>query len=77
MLFQLSHPLVERAHRSLNQPMASIRALRGIMALDAGDTSKAALHFRKALEIAGPDGIFSDRPIAQRYGELLSRKWAE
>lgn len=50
---------------------ADSRTLRGLFALEAGDTAKAAELFTEALRIAGPDGRFTDRPIAERYLELL------
>lgn len=50
---------------------ANSRTLRGLFALEAGDTAKAAELFAEALRIAGPDGRFTDRVIAERYLELL------
>jgi Tfp pilus assembly protein PilF len=50
---------------------ANSRTLRGLLALESGDTAKAAELFAEALRIAGPDVRFSDRTIAERYLELL------
>lgn len=53
------------------RPEAELRALRGIMALEQGDTAAARHHLEGALQIAGPDNYFQDRIIAERYLELL------
>jgi hypothetical protein len=50
---------------------ASWRSLRGLCALESGDTAAAQKHFEEALRVAGPQAQFIDRPIAERYLELL------
>jgi tetratricopeptide (TPR) repeat protein len=52
---------------------ASLRSLRGLLALEQGDTKAAATHFRAALRQAGPSEPFPDRPIVERYLQLLTR----
>jgi hypothetical protein len=46
--------------------------LRGIMALEAGDTKRAREIFDATLKEAGSEHFFSDRRIAQRYLDLLN-----
>jgi len=48
-----------------------LRVLRGLLALEQGDTGMALIHFEGALRRAGPEP-FPDRPIAERYVQLLS-----
>ncbi len=55
----------------LKNEMCNAIALRGILALESGDTSAALAHFERAISLAGSDFVFSDRPIVQRYLELL------
>jgi len=55
----------------LARPEAELLTLRGIMALEYGDTAAARKHMQAALHLAGPDLFFIDRPIAERYNELL------
>ncbi len=50
---------------------APLLALRGLLALEQGDTSAATRHFRDALRTPGPQGMFPDRPIVERYLQLL------
>jgi hypothetical protein len=50
---------------------APLLALRGLLALEQGDTRAAAMHFLRALSTPGPQGQFSDRPIVERYVQLL------
>jgi len=47
-----------------------LRSLRGLLALEQGDTGKAAKSFGDALRTVGP-AFFPDRPIAARYARLL------
>jgi hypothetical protein len=51
---------------------AGLRVLRGLLALEQGDTSAAATHFREALRMADPREDFRDRPLVERYVQLLS-----
>jgi tetratricopeptide (TPR) repeat protein len=51
---------------------APLLALRGLLALEQGDTRAAAAHFRKALSTQGPQGQFPDRPIVEQYLRLLN-----
>jgi hypothetical protein len=46
-------------------------ALRGIMALEAGETKQARTIFESVLKESSDNPFFSDRPIAARYLELL------
>ena len=66
-------PLIEavQGFRQTAQPRAEWRTLRGLFALEFGDTAKAQEHFAEALRSAGPHLSFPDRPIAERYLELL------
>jgi tetratricopeptide (TPR) repeat protein len=50
---------------------AGLRTLRGLLALEHGDTSRAAAHFDAALRRAGPAEFFPDRPLVERYLRLL------
>jgi hypothetical protein len=52
-------------------PHGAIRVLRGLLALEQGDTAAAAGHFEEALRRAGPTEVFSDQPLAVRYLRLL------
>jgi hypothetical protein len=56
------------------QMTAEFRLLRGLIALERGDNAAAADHFERVLTDAGPWVPFPDRPIAQRYLELLRKK---
>ncbi|MBM3996916.1 MAG: hypothetical protein FJ303_22615 [Planctomycetes bacterium] len=49
------------------------KTLRGILALEAGDTKRARAVFDETLKEAG-DRFFSDRRIAKRYLELLNEQ---
>lgn len=57
-----------------NQRVQSLdlMVLAGITALEAGDTARARQALREVLRLAGPDR-FHDRPIAERYLELLDQ----
>lgn len=50
---------------------ANWRSLRGLFALESGDTAAAETHFADALRLAGPEMPIIDRPIVERYLELL------
>ncbi len=49
----------------------NLLALRGVVNLEAGDTVRARAAFQQAVDSAGPEFYFPDRPIAERYLELL------
>jgi hypothetical protein len=54
--------------------VAEYQTLRGLIALEAGDTATAAKYFQKALDTGGtgPAPLFFDgRPVAARYLQLL------
>jgi hypothetical protein len=53
------------------RPEAELRTVRGIMALEQGDTAAARQHLEGALQVAGPMLYFQDRALAVRYLELL------
>lgn len=61
---------MDRVNLVLNE-LGNALTLRGILALEAGETEAALVHFERALSTAGPYFNFSDRPIAQRYLDLL------
>lgn len=67
----LSATAMVRTREELIRPEADLLTLRGIMMLEYGDTAAAHKHFQAAIERAGPDTYFLDRPIAVRYLELL------
>jgi hypothetical protein len=50
---------------------AELRTLRGMMALEYGDTAAARRFLDATLRMAAPDVFFPDRPIAERYLQLL------
>ena len=54
--------------------LADLRLLRGVLALEAGDTSAAATYFEGSLRIAGNLVDFPDRRIAERYLEQMRDK---
>ena len=56
---------------SLRNELCNAITLRGILALEAGDTAPALVFFERALAVAGNDFGFSDQPLAQRYRDLL------
>lgn len=55
------------------QATANLHLLRGLMALEEGDTVAAAKDFQACLELSS-NIYFPDRPIAERYRELLARQ---
>jgi hypothetical protein len=63
--------LLDAKAQSMVRPIADNLTLRGIMALEQGDTAAARSHLRAALKMAGPGVFFVERPIAERYVELL------
>ena len=50
---------------------APLQALRGLLALEQGNTAAATRHFQRSLRTQGPQGQFPDRPIVERYLRLL------
>jgi tetratricopeptide (TPR) repeat protein len=52
--------------------LAELRMLRGILALEQGDTASAALLLREARDFLGPLH-FADRPVLLRYLELVTQ----
>jgi hypothetical protein len=61
---------VSNAHYDLFNAMT----LRGIVALEAGETEHARDLFQATLNEAGSEHFFSDRPIARRYLDLLNQQ---
>jgi hypothetical protein len=59
-----------KAHNDL----FNTKTLRGIVALEAGDTNQAREIFQTTLREAGSEHFFSDRPIARRYLDLLNQQ---
>jgi tetratricopeptide (TPR) repeat protein len=56
--------------------VSSLRAFRGVVALEEGDLATATQYFQKALELVPSDGVgtrfdFDGRAVAQRYLALL------
>jgi hypothetical protein len=80
-LFYLNLPeRVETLMQSAKErrDVADLRLIRGALALESGDTKQAARHFRMSADIVPPllpiALAFTDRPIAQRYLELLEAR---
>jgi hypothetical protein len=63
--------------KELQQPakaqmeVAELRLIRGLLALESGDTTAAAKHFQGCLAILPAYLNFPDRPLARRYLDLL------
>src|SRR5262249_50631366 len=61
-------------HFVLN-PQALDRAerltVRGILAMEVGNSVAALNHFQEALNLAGPQRLFAGRGVAERYTQLL------
>jgi hypothetical protein len=54
--------------------IADYRVIRGMIALDEGDTATAVKSFRRARNAGGQEGIeFESKPIAVRYLELIKQ----
>jgi tetratricopeptide (TPR) repeat protein len=53
---------------------SELRLIRGLLALEAGDTAAAAKYFQACLRIVPPAVDFPDRVLARRYLELLEVK---
>jgi tetratricopeptide (TPR) repeat protein len=73
-LFRETADLVGTSH--VNDLMHCERlTVRGILAVEAGRTREALEHFQEALKLAGPERLFMDRGIAERYAQLLQGKY--
>jgi tetratricopeptide (TPR) repeat protein len=59
----------------MNHDLFNTLTLRGIAALESGDTKRARAIFQATLDEAGNTHYFSDRPIARRYLDLLEEQW--
>jgi hypothetical protein len=57
----------------LRDQQGALAALRGLLALEQGNTQAAREHFRRALRTQGPQTFFANRPIVDRYLELLNK----
>jgi hypothetical protein len=55
--------------------LCNVMTLRGIAALESGDTKKARDIFESIFIETGADFRFSERPIAVRYRQLLNEQW--
>ncbi len=62
---------LQRAIDLWSEPVGQMLMLRGIMALEQGDTAAAKKHLEAAWLWIGHDVMFADRPIVERYLELL------
>ncbi|MCS7044909.1 MAG: hypothetical protein NZO58_00995 [Gemmataceae bacterium] len=72
LLAPMAHLLhAEDQYQQLMGLRGNQRTLRGLAALELGDTAAAESHFAAALREGGASPYFFDRPIAQRYLELL------
>ena len=58
----------------LLQKAAELYLVRGLLALEKGDVNLAAAYFQKTLDLVGTTVFFPDRPIAQRYLELIRKQ---
>lgn len=73
-VFVWSNPAAMQAlgdYDQLVRQRSDLRTLRGLFALEVGDVAQAEGHFAEALRGAGPSVDFIDRPIAERYLELI------
>lgn len=71
---RLDAMLAEEAYVRTLMAASPLRTLRGVFALEQGDTVGAREHFQRAINPAGPQLPFVDRPIAARYLELMETK---
>ncbi|MCI0380767.1 MAG: hypothetical protein L0215_24555 [Gemmataceae bacterium] len=72
-----SDAVLQGLNASLENTMrqaADWRVLRGILALEGGDIAKAKQLFEQSLKITDTEIHFADRPIAERYLELIARQ---
>ena len=75
---QPPHPFIEAYVRrkvlnDQHNDLSNTITLRGIIALEAGNTEHARGLFQRALDEAG-DHSFAERPIARRYLDLLNEQ---
>jgi tetratricopeptide (TPR) repeat protein len=59
---------------SQHNELSNAITLRGIMALEAGNTEHARTLFQRAIDEAGDTYYFTERPIARRYLDLLNEQ---
>jgi tetratricopeptide (TPR) repeat protein len=64
----------QNAARVVLQKAAELHLVRGLLALEKGDVDKAAGYFQKTLDLVGNTVFFPDRPIAERYLELIRKQ---
>lgn len=57
--------------REYHTQVADYRFLRGLAALEQGDTAQALRLFQQARDLLLPDCSFPDRPVLERYQQLL------
>ena len=69
---QLSLNVAVSQSHQLHAELFNAMTLRGIAALESGDTKYAREIFEAALNEAGTEYDFSDRTIARRYLDLLN-----
>ncbi len=65
---------IQVAQVTLHNELGNAVTLRGIMALEAGNTAHARTLFQRAIDEAGDTYFFTERPIARRYLELLNEQ---
>src|SRR5262249_49419231 len=72
----LHRPVLDNLQKTLPcvRMAGELRFIRGLMALEQGDTDSALVHFRTCLRRIPAWQDFEDRPIAQRYLQLLERQ---
>jgi len=65
---ELTHQAGERVH------LFELRLMRGLLALEAGNTTEAATHLRASLRALPNVVPHPEQPIAKRYQEILEGK---
>ncbi len=63
----------ESLHKGHNE-LSNTITLRGIIALEAGNTQHARVLFQRALDEAGETNLFTERSIARHYLDLLNEQ---
>ncbi len=66
------YALYQRDLARLLSAAANLYLIRGLMALEEGDTAPAAQDFKACLDLVNFPIFFPDRPIAHRYRQLLA-----